>query len=86
MVKPSPYIDKMLEQRVYDDNALTFKQIRILLGKGPDNTKTYIERKLETGEWEQVWKRTNGRSPMAYRPKMNPPQSKSLGRRRETKR
>ena len=72
MAKLNPYIDKMfagVKERIIDDNALFLSDIAEALHVGGNSVAgDYAAKKVNSGEWEQVWKRGRNGLQKAYRP------------------
>ncbi len=71
MAKRNPYIDEVKrDMKIFDDDALTIKQLSEIRNEGDNAIRRWLEPKLIHGEWEQIWKKSKPHgSVMAYRPK-----------------
>jgi hypothetical protein len=68
---PNPYASAMfasLPAREFDDHAFTQEDIAKTAGISYSHCARLISARVESGEWEQVWKRLGNRSVRAYRP------------------
>jgi hypothetical protein len=59
-----------IDQRIYDQRAWSRADLFRELGGSQADLSIYIQTRLDSGEWERVWKRDeNGRRLKAYRRK-----------------
>ena len=59
----------LIPERVIDQNALCMVEIAQARGLDPGAVERLKKEGMELGIWEQVWKKYNGRTVKAYRPK-----------------
>ena len=74
MEKQNPYASTMFKSfpvKVFDENAFTQQDIADMAGISLSHSARMTRDKVESGEWEQVWKRMGTRSVRAYRPSLN---------------
>ena len=69
MEKPNPYLKEFLkDSKIIDQNAASSAELSEMRKEGRACCSKFIKKKLESGEFEQVYKVYNGRTIKAYRP------------------
>jgi hypothetical protein len=69
MAKPNPCIEQLTAgmKKDIDETASTIKELSEYLGFSPGETAKRAKDKVDSGEWEQVWKKVGVRMVAAYR-------------------
>lgn len=65
--KRNPIFDTIPPKKIFDQTAVTRKEIQSEMGLSRDKVALLCEEKVRSGEWEQVWKKIARIDVWAYR-------------------